>query len=213
MVAPEFAAVDLGLAGSSHCARLRRRLASSRATLSQPCGRPATSVRPPSSYWQRRQKIVSEASASPSSLTRSIRSPAPKALARRAATRPAGRASGAGHAAGGRYLLRLVTWQPAAGIGTPTILDALAQVYTGNRKDRPVLERAYNVCSDLGLVGATLASGGLAAVQELRVRPGNPVRVMLAQRLSDARDCRQAGRAVHGGVQVRRHAGAGTPYC
>jgi DNA ligase-1 len=62
----------------------------------------------------------------------------------------------------------------------------LAQVYAGSRKDRPVLERAYNICCDLGLVAETLASGGLAAVEELRVRPGNPVRVMLAQRLSDA---------------------------
>ena len=60
-----------------------------------------------------------------------------------------------------RYLLRLVTGSLRLGIGTPTILDALAQVYTGNRKDRPVLER-------------------------LRVRAGNPVRVMLAQRLSEA---------------------------
>jgi DNA ligase-1 len=85
-----------------------------------------------------------------------------------------------------RYLLRLVTGNLRLGIGTPTILDALAQVYTGNRKDRPVLERAYNICCDLGLVAATLASGGLDAVKELRVRPGNPVRVMLAQRLSDA---------------------------
>src|SRR4029453_377907 len=83
-----------------------------------------------------------------------------------------------------RYLLRLVTGSLRLGIGTPTILDALAQVYTGNRKDRPVLERAYNVCSDLGLVGATLAAGGLASVRGLQVRPGNPVRVMLAQRLS-----------------------------
>jgi DNA ligase 1 len=86
----------------------------------------------------------------------------------------------------GRYLLRLVTGNLRLGIGTPTILDALAQVYTGNRKDRAVLERAYNICCDLGLVAATLASGGLAAVQGLRVRPGNPVRVMLAQRLSEA---------------------------
>ena len=85
-----------------------------------------------------------------------------------------------------RYLLRLVTGSLRLGIGTPTILDALAQVYTGNRKDRPVLERAYNICCDLGLVAATLASGGLTAVQELRVRAGNPVRVMLAQRLSEA---------------------------
>ena len=38
-----------------------------------------------------------------------------------------------------RYLLRLVTGNLRLGIGTPTILDALAQVYTGSRKDRPVL--------------------------------------------------------------------------
>jgi DNA ligase 1 len=85
-----------------------------------------------------------------------------------------------------RYLLRLVTGNLRLGIGTPTILDALAQVYAGGRKDRPVLERAYNICCDLGLVAGTLAAGGLAAVAELRVQPGNPVRVMLAQRLSDA---------------------------
>jgi DNA ligase 1 len=112
-----------------------------------------------------------------------------------------------------RYLLRLVTGNLRLGIGTPTILDALAQVYTGNRKDRPVLERAYNVCCDLGLVAATLASGGLVAVKELQVRPGNPVRVMLAQRLSGCGgDSREASRAVHGGVQVRRHARTGTSH-
>ena len=83
-------------------------------------------------------------------------------------------------------MLRLVTGNLRLGIGTPTILDALAQVYASGRKDRPVLERAYNICCDLGLVAGTLASGGLAAVENLRVQPGNPVRVMLAQRLSDA---------------------------
>ena len=87
-----------------------------------------------------------------------------------------------------RYLLRLVTGNLRLGIGTPTILDALAEVYAGGRTARPVLERAYNICSDLGLVAATLVGGGLAAVEQLQVRPGNPVRAMLAQRLSDARE-------------------------
>jgi DNA ligase-1 len=110
-----------------------------------------------------------------------------------------------------RYLLRLVTGNLRLGIGTPTILDALAQVYTGNRKDRPVLERAYNVCCDLGLVAATLASGGLVAVKELRVRPGNPVRVMLAQRLSEAEEilARLGGRCMaeykYDGMRVQAH--------
>jgi len=85
-----------------------------------------------------------------------------------------------------RYLLRLVTGTLRLGIGTPTILDALAQVYAGGRAARPILERAYNICCDIGLVAATLTGDGLAAVERLHVRPGNPIRAMLAQRLSDA---------------------------
>jgi DNA ligase 1 len=83
-----------------------------------------------------------------------------------------------------RYLVRTVTGSLRLGIGTATILDALGQVHAGGRKARPVLERAYNICSDLGLVAATLADGGLAAVEGMAVRAGNPVRPMLAQRLS-----------------------------
>ncbi|HEY4726231.1 MAG TPA: ATP-dependent DNA ligase, partial [Actinomycetota bacterium] len=49
-----------------------------------------------------------------------------------------------------------------------------------------VLERASNICSDLGLVAATLVHGGLGEVEGMQVRAGNPVRPMLAQRLSSA---------------------------
>ena len=85
-----------------------------------------------------------------------------------------------------RYLLRTVTATLRLGIGTATILDALAEVHAGGRKARPVLERAYNICSDLGLVAATLVHGGLGEVEGMQVRAGNPVRPMLAQRLSSA---------------------------
>ncbi len=87
-----------------------------------------------------------------------------------------------------RYLLRLVTGTLRLGVGTPTILDALATVHAGGRRDRPVLERAYNICCDLGVVATTLVEGGLEAVEAMQVRPGNPVRAMLAQRLSSAQE-------------------------
>jgi DNA ligase 1 len=87
-----------------------------------------------------------------------------------------------------RYLVRQVTGNLRLGIGTPTILDALAQVYAGGRKARPVLERAYNICCDLGMVASALTSGGVAAVEQIHVSPGHPVRVMLAQRLASATD-------------------------
>ena len=110
-----------------------------------------------------------------------------------------------------RYLLRLVTGGLRLGIGTPTILDALAQVYLGGRAARPVLERAYNICCDLGRVAAVLVDGGLSAVEQLRVSPGNPVRAMLAQRLSDASEilARLGGRCAaeykYDGVRVQAH--------
>ena len=110
-----------------------------------------------------------------------------------------------------RYLLRLVTRNLRLGIGTPTILDALASVYAGGKADRPVLERGYNICCDLGRVAAALVSGGLAAVAELRVQPGHPVRVMLAQRLSDAAEilARLGGQCAaeykYDGVRVQAH--------
>ncbi|MFL6190631.1 MAG: ATP-dependent DNA ligase [Actinomycetes bacterium] len=84
-----------------------------------------------------------------------------------------------------RYLLRTVTANLRLGIGTATILDALAEVHAGGRKQRTILERAYNICSDLGLVASTLATQGLAAVEQMQVRAGNPVRPMLAQRMSE----------------------------
>jgi DNA ligase-1 len=110
-----------------------------------------------------------------------------------------------------RYLLRLVTGNLRLGIGTPTILDALAHVYAGGRAARPVLERAYNICCDLGKVAAALAGGGLAAVEQIQVRPGNPVRAMLAQRLSEATEIlaklggQCAAEYKYDGVRVQAH--------
>ena len=110
-----------------------------------------------------------------------------------------------------RYLLRLVTKGLRLGIGTPTILDALAQVQAGGRAARPVLERAYNICCDLGRVAAALTDGGLNAVEQIHVRPGSPVRAMLAQRLSDATEIlaklggRCAAEYKYDGMRVQAH--------
>jgi DNA ligase-1 len=110
-----------------------------------------------------------------------------------------------------RYLLRLVTRNLRLGIGTPTILDALARVHAGGKASRPALERGYNICCDLGKVAAALVRGGLPAVEELRVQPGNPVRVMLAQRLADAGeilarlDGQCAAEYKYDGIRVQAH--------
>src|SRR5262249_58491335 len=56
-----------------------------------------------------------------------------------------------------------------------------------------------------------VVQGGLAAVEQLQVSPGNPVRVMLAQRLSDAAEIldklggRCAAEYKYDGVRVQAH--------
>jgi len=83
-----------------------------------------------------------------------------------------------------RYLARTVVGALRLGVGDMTILDALAQAHTNSAKNRDILERAYNLTSDLGNVARTLAESGLKAVEKVKVEVGKPIRMMLAQRLS-----------------------------
>jgi DNA ligase-1 len=83
-----------------------------------------------------------------------------------------------------KYIIRMVIGALRLGIAEYTILDALAITYTGEKENRSILERAFNISSDLGLVAKTIATKGLEAVKNFKVTLGNPVRMMLAQRLS-----------------------------
>jgi DNA ligase-1 len=87
-----------------------------------------------------------------------------------------------------RYLIRTTLGQLRLGVADFTILDALAQAFTGDRANRPSLERAYNISSDLGAVAAAVAEGGLKALEEFNVAVGRPIRPMLAERLSSAQE-------------------------
>jgi DNA ligase-1 len=89
---------------------------------------------------------------------------------------------------GARYLSRIVEGKLRLGIGDMTILDALAQAYTDSKSNRHILERAYNLSSDLGIVAVTLVKEGLQSVENFHVRVGYPIRVMAAQRLSTAEE-------------------------
>ena len=81
-----------------------------------------------------------------------------------------------------RYLCRIVTGRMRVGAGTMTAMDALASAFA-SKEDRPDIERAFSITCDMGLVAETLASGGLDAVKGIEVSVGNPVKVMLAERL------------------------------
>jgi len=83
-----------------------------------------------------------------------------------------------------RYIMRTVTGNLRLGIADMTVLDALAIAYGGGKEARELVERAYNISSDLGRVAKTIAEKGLEGIKEFQVLIGEPIRPMLAERLS-----------------------------
>lgn len=87
-----------------------------------------------------------------------------------------------------KYIIRTVLGRLRVGIGDMTILDALAIAYGGEKEFRKDLERAYNLSSDLGYVAKTVAEKGMDAIRLFKVTIGKPIRMMLAERLTTAKD-------------------------
>ncbi len=85
-----------------------------------------------------------------------------------------------------KHLVRIPIGNMRLGIGDPTILDGLALAKLGDRGKRKLLEGAYNKTSDMGLIAKTLFSGGVAAVNKLKVQVGKPIRSELCERLPTA---------------------------
>ena len=83
-----------------------------------------------------------------------------------------------------RYIMRTVTGNLRLGIADMTVLDALAIAYGGGKEARELVERAYNISSDLGRVAQVVAEKGLAGIKKFEVSIGEPIRPMLAERLS-----------------------------
>lgn len=87
-----------------------------------------------------------------------------------------------------KYLLRTVTGRLRLGVADMTILDALAIAFYGSKDFRPMLERAYNLSSDLGGVAKAVVEQGIESVKNFQVTVGKPIRPMLAERLTSAEE-------------------------
>ncbi|MHA1265716.1 MAG: ATP-dependent DNA ligase [Candidatus Helarchaeota archaeon] len=84
----------------------------------------------------------------------------------------------------GKWILRTVLGKLRFGIAHSTILDALTIAFTGNKENKQIVERGYNIHPNLGAIGKILAFEGLDAIKQLKIEIFTPVRMMLAQRLS-----------------------------
>jgi DNA ligase-1 len=87
-----------------------------------------------------------------------------------------------------KYIVRTVTGSLRLGIADMTMLDALAIAFGGGKETREQLERAYNISSDLGRVSKIVAEKGIEGIEKFKVMPGEPIRPMLAERLSSSEE-------------------------
>jgi len=91
----------------------------------------------------------------------------------------------------GGFIAKIITSNLRLGIADYTILDALSVAYTGSKENRPTLEHAYNVCSDLGKVSQAVAEKGLESLKDFQVAIFSPIRPMLAERVKSPQEAHE----------------------
>ncbi len=82
-----------------------------------------------------------------------------------------------------KYLLRIITSTLRVGVSTLTIIDGLALGFTGVKKNREFIEKAYNLHPDLGDITKILAESDIEEVKKITISYGVPIRSMLASRV------------------------------
>lgn len=87
-----------------------------------------------------------------------------------------------------KYITRFPIGKLRLGVGDSTMLEALGVAKLGDRSAKEDLERAYNLCSDLGLVGKTLWEKGMDGIRKFEVKLFHPIRPALAERLPSAEE-------------------------
>jgi DNA ligase-1 len=91
----------------------------------------------------------------------------------------------------GGFIAKIITSNLRLGIADYTILDALSVAYTGSKENRPVLEHAYNVCSDLGKVSQAVSKDGINSLRDFQVKIFSPIRPMLAERVKSPQEAQE----------------------
>ncbi len=82
-----------------------------------------------------------------------------------------------------RYIVRFVLGRLRLGVGDPTILDALSVAKKNDKSWREPLERAYNICADMGHV-ARIFYEDENEIAKFTVQPFKPLMPALAERLA-----------------------------
>jgi DNA ligase 1 len=77
-----------------------------------------------------------------------------------------------------KYITRTVLEEMRIGVGDGTLRDAISQAF---KVDKDVIDRAHMLTNDLGLVAEVALEEGKEGLEKLSLKPGKPVKPMLAQ--------------------------------
>ena len=80
-----------------------------------------------------------------------------------------------------RYVVKLILGELRLGVGEGVIKDAIVSAFGVSKE---LVENACNLTSDLGEVAATARKNGDFGLKEVGLKPGIPMKVMLAQKIS-----------------------------
>ena len=111
-----------------------------------------------------------------------------------------------------RYLVRLILGELRLGVGDGILRDAIAKAYG---VDAALVERAYNLRSDLGEVALAAKTGGNLKLGAISLTTMRPIKVMLAQKAESIADIlSELGTAAfevkYDGARVQVHKNDGT---
>ena len=90
-----------------------------------------------------------------------------------------------------KYITRIALGTLRMGAGDMTLLDSLAIAFTCDKKNKGLLEKAYNVCPDVGILAKMLKAKGLNGIGHISPVIGRPIKVMLAQRAKTMEEIQQ----------------------
>ncbi len=85
-----------------------------------------------------------------------------------------------------QFVVRIPINNLRLGFSDMTILDALSWMAKGDKSLRPELERAFNVCADIGEIAQVFKESGLKGISKIKARIGVPIRPAKSERLPSA---------------------------
>jgi len=83
---------------------------------------------------------------------------------------------------------RIIVGKLRLGFSDMTVIDAVSWMLVGDKSAREVVERAYNICADIGDIVARAKRGGLSLLKYTDVVIGVPIRPAAAERLPSAQE-------------------------